>query len=248
MVALLLLTAGLAVGDTLSPTPFPAGETLVYRGTAGILGEVGTGTMSVRHGEPVRGREVTQFGFDFRGRVAFFDLRDRTCSWVERRSMTSLRFHKEERHPLGGREEAVEIFPEEGLWVPDDGSSEAMRTGEPLDELSFLYFIRTLDLEPGAIHVVDRHFDPDRSPVVIRSLRRDTVEVPAGRFPVTVVEMRVRDPERFGGEGKVTLYLADDASRAPVRIESAMPGAGNLVLSLVDRQPSDTAVSTCDSP
>jgi hypothetical protein len=243
-----LLAAGLVSGDTLRAAPFETGETLVFRGTAGLLGEVGTGTMTVRHGDPVRGHEVLQLGFDFTGRVALFNLRDRTCSWVQPGRMTALRFHKEERHPLGGRVESVEIFPEERRWVPEGGESEAMRTVEPLDELSFLFFVRTLDLEPGTLHVVDRHFDPERSPVVIRSLRRDTVDVPAGRFPVTVVEMLVKDPRRFRGEGRVVLHLMADSTRTPVRIESAMPGAGTMVLSLLERRPGATGAGNCDSP
>lgn len=243
-----LLATGLVTGDTLPPAPFGPGETLVFRGTAGLLGEVGTGTLTVRQGDPVRGREVLALGFDFTGRVALFNLRDRTCSWVEPGRLAALRFHKDERHPLGRRQEVVEIFPDEGRWVPEGGDPEAMRTAEPLDELSFLYFVRTLELEPGAVHVVDRHFDPERSPVLIRSLRQDTVEVPAGRYPVTVVEMLVKDPRRFGGQGRVVLHLADDATRAPVRIESALPGAGTMVLSLVERRREEANADNCDSP
>jgi hypothetical protein len=72
---------------------------------------------------------------------------------------------------------------------------------------------------------------------------RDTVRTNAGTFPTIVVEMRVKDPRRYGGEGVIRLHLSDDAFRYPVRIESAIPVLGATVLTLesVTRPPTRLA-------
>jgi len=44
--------------------------------------------------------------------------------------------------------------------------------------------------------------------------------------------MRVKDPERYGGEGVIRLHLSDDVHRYPIRIESSVPVLGATVLTL----------------
>ena len=50
----------------------------------------------------------------------------------------------------------------------------------PLEDVSLVYFVRTLPLEPGQCYVLRRYFQPEGNPVVIHVVRRDTVTVPAG--------------------------------------------------------------------
>ena len=69
---------------------------------------------------------------------------------------SSLRFHKSERSPLGSAEESVEVFPATNSWTDADGRSGVSPGGPPLDELSFIYFIRTQPLEVGT-KAVSRH-------------------------------------------------------------------------------------------
>ena len=42
--------------------------------------------------------------------------------------------------------------------------------------------------------------------------------VPAGDFQAVEVEMRVRDPNRFGGEGVILIHFTDDARHLPLRL------------------------------
>ena len=96
----------------------------------------------------------------------------------------------------------------------------------PLDELSFIYYLRTLPLDSDTADRVVRHYDPERNPISVRVIGRDTIRTNAGTFPTIIVEMRVKDPRRYGGEGVIRLHLSDDAFRYPVRIESSVPVAG----------------------
>jgi hypothetical protein len=107
-----------------------------------------------------------------------------------------------------------------------------MPTTAPLDELSFIYFLRTLPLDSDSVERVTRHYDPARNPIAVRVIGRDTVRTNAGTFPTIVVEMRVKDARRYAGEGVIRLHLSDDAFRYPVRIESSVPVLGATVLTL----------------
>jgi len=228
LVALFLVTThtGLAQADR-AALPFAAGESLRYRAVSGRVGTFGTGVMRVEGPVTVRGEETLRLCFDFQGRVGPFKVRDGTRSWIVARKMLSLRYQKSERSPLGARDEAVEIFPTEQRWADASGVGGGHTPSlQPLDELSFLYFIRTLPLGEGSSHHLLRHFDQERNPVILRVLRRERVTVPAGEFATIVVEMRVRDRRVFAGNGALVLYLTDDARRIPVRIESSFPGVG----------------------
>ena len=230
------MTAG-SLGAQTAPVasgavPFAVGEDLVYRASLGRFGGAGSGTMRVEATEEVRGRQTYRLHADLRGRVMGLGAQDHSESWLDPVRMTSLRFVKRERNPLSSFTEAVELYPERGRWVAAAGDSGALATDAPLDELSFIYFVRTLPLADGDEYVFDRHYDAARNPTRVRVVARERVAVPAGEFRTIVVEMRVRDARRFDDEGTIRLHLTDDARRVPVRIASSMRLVGATVLSL----------------
>ena len=169
---------------------------------------------------------------DMRAGVGILTGSGRSRSWLDSRRMTSLRFAKDERKVLSRHREAVEVYPDERRWTAADGRSGTSTTDAPLDELSFIYFIRTLPLAPAAEFSFTRHFERGRNPVKVRVVRRESTTVPAGTFSAVVVEMRVKDPRHYRGEGVIRLHLTDDECRVPVRIESDVPGIGKTVLEL----------------
>jgi hypothetical protein len=238
-VAMALLPHGPPVGgvgaDASPALRVIPGEVLSYSGDFGVFGRVGQGEMRVSGPECLRNRPVYRLDFSFSGRVMLMSIRDRTTSWIDAEHWVALRYQKEERHPVGSRTERVEILPEEGRWRGAGDEGGPLNGRLALDELSFIYLIRGLDLEPGESVELDRHFDAARSPVVVRHRGRDRIRVPAGTFDVLVLEMEVRDGERFGGAGRVVLHLSDDELRVPVRIASATPVVGSLVLVLEER-------------
>ncbi|MEP7001034.1 MAG: DUF3108 domain-containing protein, partial [bacterium] len=103
----------------------------------------------------------------------------------------------------------------------------------PLDELSFLFYLRTLPLTTVGAQTVARHYDSSRNPTVVTVIGREDVEVEAGHFHAVIVEMRVRDPRRYKGEGIIRIAMSDDERRLLLRLESEMPGAGKATLGLV---------------
>src|SRR3954465_14122471 len=83
-------------------------------------------------------------------------------------------------------------------------------SSEPLDELSFMYFVRTLPMVPGATYRFDRHFDAARNPITVNVIRREVIPTPVGEVHVFSLEMRVRDPRHYEGEGVIRIHLSDD--------------------------------------
>ena len=223
-----------------STLPFAVGERLVYDGRVRGIG--GRGTMSIAGPVDVRGVPAYEIHFDFVARVGPLSVSQHSTSWLDPERMAALRFEKKERHLLVRRQESIELFPNERRWRASNGDAGASPTNAPLDELSFIYFIRTLPLTSDSTLRFDRHFDAQRSPTIVRLLGREQVSTPAGSFNTVVVEMRVRDPEHYKGEGTIRFSISDDRCRLPVRIESNIPDAGNVVLTLADAG-SDTLCS-----
>lgn len=212
--------------------PFAVGERLVYDGRVRGIG--GRGTMWIQGPVDVRGVPTYELHFDFSARVGFLTVSQKSTSWLDPERMATMRFEKRERHLLVRRDESIEMFPNERRWRARDGETGASPTNAPLDELSFIYFVRTLPFTSDSTQRFARHFDLNRSPTLIRILGREQVSTPAGSFGTVIVEMRVRDPEHYKGEGTIRFSISDDRCRLPVRIESNIPDAGNVVLTLAD--------------
>ena len=215
-----------------SRLPFGAGERLTYSVRIAGTGAAGRGVMTVTGPVDLRGVEVLLLRSEMKAGVGPFTGVGRTQSWLDVGRMAALRFVKDERRVLARRRESVDVFPETQRWQAADGSTGATPSSAPLDELSFIYFIRTLPLTADTAFEVSRHFDAARNPVGLRILARETITTKAGQFATVLVEMRVKDPHTYQGEGVIRINFTDDACRLPVRIESTIPEVGRTVLTL----------------
>ena len=210
-----------------------AGEQLRYRVSAGRLGTIGEGVMSVDGPVDIRGIPTLLLRSDVHARVGLIKTTERSESWIDPTRMAALRYQKRTRGMFArGGEEQVELFPDEQRWEGQHGKGGQSPTGAPLDELSFIYYLRTLPLGSDTVDQVERHYDRARNPIAVRVVGHDSVKTRAGTFTTIVVEMRVKDPQRYGGEGTIRIHLSDDAHRYPVRIESSVPILGTTVLTL----------------
>lgn len=233
-------TAAVAAADV--PHIMP-GEEFAYRVRSSRFGYIGQGIMRVEGPVDVRGAQAYLLRFAFSTRVGPVRVVNETESWIDASDGATLRFHKHERHPLSSQDESVELFPSERRWESASGAGGPLSSALPLDELSFIYFIRSLPLTPGAVYQVDRHFDAARNPSVVSVVGRDTVTTAAGVFPTIVVELRVKDPRRYQGEGTLRFFLTDDHCRVPVLMVSTMPMVGTMRLELQSRLRGAAAVA-----
>jgi hypothetical protein len=221
------------IGAQATQLPFDVGERLRYRVQVGKLGTIGDGEMSVTGPVSVRGTETLVLRSEIHAKIGFIKTTDRAESWIDPTRMAALRYQKR-THGAFTRDDdqRVEMYPDDKRWEDEHGRQGESPTAAPLDELSFIYFLRTLPLTSDTVDRVVRHYDAARNPITVRVVGRDTVRTNAGTFATIVVEMRVKDPRRYGGEGVIRLHLSDDAYRYPVRIESSVPVLGATVLTL----------------
>lgn len=230
LLPLLALALSAEAQQSVHPS-FAPGETLVYHVRMGALAS-GRGEMRVRGPEFVSDRSTYLLSFEVRGGFGPFRMEGRTHSWVDAVSLAAVRFHKYERSPFGSSTRTVDLLTPGGIWRDDDGDEGKMPTTDPLDELSFLYYVRSLPLPDGARYGVARHFEQARNPVIITVAAREHIRVPAGSFDVVVVDMQVPGDDHLEDGSSIRLYLTDDDRRVPVRIESSVRHVGRVVLTL----------------
>jgi hypothetical protein len=221
-----------ALGAQEVALPFQPGEALAYQVRVSRVGDVGTGRMWVE-GPMTEGQAlVWRLRFEMEAGRGPIRASDRTSSWLDPVRFGIVRFEKVERHVLSRSDERVTIDPETRRWTDASGRSGPVAHEAPLDELSFIYLLRTLALVPDSVYTVERHFDEERNPTTLRVVGRDTLSTPAGIFRTTVIEMEVRDPKRYRGKGVIRIHLEEGGCRMPIRIESRMPVLGVTTLTL----------------
>src|SRR5690606_9464875 len=120
-----------------------------------------------------RGKDAYHIFFSVQGGVPFYRVDSRLHSWMDVRSLSSLRHVQD--YEQGGRERQRhwEIFPERSAYLLKGQEEEQPSVAQPLDDGSFLFFVRTVPLVTGRTYTFNRYFRPDRNPVVIRVLRRE---------------------------------------------------------------------------
>jgi len=212
--------------------PFGPGERLEYEVRFGAL-RVGNAHMEVVGLDNLRGRAVWHTAFWVQGGNFLYRVNDVYESWMDAETLSSLRFVQELEE--GGKEveRRFEIYPERAVFIQTSKkpAKEEKSVSQPLDDGSFLYFIRTIPLEVGQTYDFDRYFRPDRNPVRIRVLRKERVKVPAGTFNAIVVQPVIKTKGIFSENGHAEIWLSDDDRRIMLQLKSKLSfGSLNLYL------------------
>lgn len=243
LLAATTLLAALALparpADAQTRVPWSVGERLTYDVRFGSL-KVGTGMMEVQGIEDVRGHDAYHIYFSVRGGIPLYRVDNRLHSWMDVQTLNSLRHVQD--YEQGGRERQRhwEIFPERATYIQQSENGEPAEeqpsVRQPLDDGSFLYFVRTVPLVTGRTYTFNRYFRPDRNPVTIRVLRRETITVPAGTFQTVVVQPIIKTRGIFSEGGQAEIWLTDDDRRIMVQMKSKL-SFGSLNLYLTEYQP-----------
>lgn len=209
--------------------PFTVGERLDYELKFGSI-KVGNGSMEVKEIAELRGKTTWHTVFRITGGFALYRVNDLNESWFDVVSLTSLRFYQDIDEGNYERKRRFEIYPEREM-LRDGEKREEPSVAQPLDEGSFLYFVRTIPLEVGQSYEFDRYFKKDGNPVRIRVLRRETVTVPAGTFKTVVLQPTFQTKGIFSQNGKAEVWITDDERRIMVQMKSKLSiGSLNLYL------------------
>src|SRR4051812_7629161 len=117
------------------------GERLTYDVKFGPI-RVGGANMEVLGVEEVRGRRTWHTRFQVTGGTLFFRVYDILESWIDVETFSSLRFRQQLSEGSHDRLYEYEIFPERATFI-QKGKPERPSVDHPLDDGSFLYFLRT---------------------------------------------------------------------------------------------------------
>lgn len=219
------------------PVPYGPGEKLGYEVRLGLFGNVGDAYMEVLPLEEVRGRHTYPMVFRLKGGVMFAKVDSRLQSWMDVSALHALRFKQDQKEVNFERHRVTDFHPERGEWSRPDGSSGPLAAESPLDDVSFLYYVRTLPLEVGKTYTFNRYYKDDGNPVVVKVLRRELIETPAGKFNTLVVQPVIKTDGLFGEGGEALVYFTDDNRRLLVQMKSKVPVIGSLQLKLTSYRP-----------
>ena len=235
--------AGAQASTSRDSVPLPAGDA-VGRMAAGeratyelrLAGRsIGTGSLEVIGAEEIDGHAVLRTRLQVSGQVLFARVDDRFESWIDPVRLFSRRFVQDQKELTKTRYRDYLLSPERKTFRRADATSdEVMSTDEPLDDVSFLFYARTLPLRVGDVDTIPRYFKPGHD-VILRVLRTERITVPAGTFQTIVVQPTITNAGGlFGQGGHAELYFSDDTLRTLVQLKSRVPIVGALSLHLRD--------------
>jgi hypothetical protein len=222
---------------TRAKVPFNVGERAEYNLKYGVF-HAGTSVLEVLGIDSVRGQEAWHTVFTVKGGVIGYRINDKFESWMHTHSLASLRIRQDQREGRYERERELEIFPERKEYT-ENGGDPKPTVEAPLDDGSFVFFLRTIPLEVGQDTSFDRYYIPDRNPVRIQVLRRERISVPAGTFNTIVIRPIIKARGVFSEGGRAEVWLTDDSLRLVVQIKSRMK-VGSLSLYLKNYRPATT--------
>jgi len=227
-----------ATGTMTTPVsrPFVPGERLSYDVYFGAI-KVGTGSMEVSGIDTVRGRPAYHTAFRLNGGIPFYKVDDTFESWFATDDLASLRFNQDQNEGTKERQHRYEIYPDRRTYDDlSDQEPEQPSVADPLDDGSFVYFVRTVPLEVGRTYEFQRYFKPDRNPVTIRVVRRVRVKVPAGTFDAIVIQPVIKTKGVFSESGHAELWISDDDRRVILQMKSQLSfGSLDLYLTNIQR-------------
>jgi hypothetical protein len=204
-------------------TVFDLGEKLTFAVRWKFI-TVGYATMEVRDIENISGRQAYHIVTAARS-APFFDnfykVRDVNESWMDVESLCSLKFCSRISENSTKRDETILLDHEKQQFqIVESG-----KTGEiprwVQDVLSSLYYLRNKELVIGKEISIDAHSGDKSWPLQVKVLRRETVEVPAGKFVCYVVEPAIRKGAGiFDARGTLQVWLTADDKKVPVMMRS----------------------------
>ena len=214
-------------------TPPYTGEILTYA-TGFRLFSAGTSTIEVINDE-----EDTLLHIISQVRTSgFFDhiyrVRDRIDLWLDPTTLELRRMQRDIHEGKYERKDTTVVDREAGLIF---ASRDTLAVDGPVyDPVGVIYYLRSLPLDTG--DKIDLSiFDGRRlQNITITVTGSEQLKVPAGEFECLVLLPEAQEGERLTKvDGLLNLWLAQDSSRTPVRLEQTS-SIGTMVLKLKELQ------------
>jgi Protein of unknown function (DUF3108) len=223
-IALVALQSAATTNGNPPKYPFEVGEQLQYSAKLGFL-RLGTGTISVESIDTVRGVPSFYFRFTLAGGNALYRVNSVLESWTGVEDLKSRRFRQDiSERGKQTRFRTYEIFPDSGYYRLEGNPEQPPTPSHPLDDASFMFYMRTQPLEVGKEYKLDLYFRTEKNPVILRVEKREEMELPDGsKVDCLVVAPVVSDRGIFAPRQEARVWLTDDARRIPVQIRTKYP-------------------------
>jgi hypothetical protein len=210
--------------DDRAPVPFAVGESLDFRLEAKwfLIRGSGTASLGVEAIDTVHGHPTYRLGFRTQGGITVFKINDLQRSWLDVRQLFSRRFEQKLDQTGYSRDRTYDFFPGTMRFESQENPADtgSLASAEPLDDVSFIYHIRTLPLEVGKEYSATRYFKEAGNPVTVRVLRTERITVPAGEFDAIVVKPIIRTKGLFSEGGEAEVWFSNDARRLPLKVRA----------------------------
>jgi len=242
------LALGLAVllGAEAGPLPFAPGERMEMElRYASLL--AGRAHVRIDRGLEA-GRPVLRFVLEARSEGSFarllnYRVRDRSRATWEPESGCSLGIEKRLREGRATRDQVVRIDPDAGTARVEDAKiDEALFDVGPctLDVLSALFVTRIRGVPEAGSLSLPVFDNGKRYLLEVRYLGRESLDLPEpfgpGTPTVVVEPLLAEGTGLFVKEGRLKVWLTDDARRVPVRMASKVP-IGSVIAEIVAYSP-----------
>lgn len=220
-----------------SAVPWKAGEKLNFNITVGVLA-AGKASLEVRDfvEHEISSGSVNKNYKSFRLVATatsnafvdvFYKVRDMNESWLD---VNGLFTHRFEQHNHEGKYHLDQTVTYDWInrrWKQTDlvkGREPKIEEGDlpvPVaDTLSALYLVRARPLKEGDEFFLDVH-SGKTYPLIVKVLKKETVNVPAGRFACFMVEPFLKEKGIFIQKGKkLQVWITDDERRIPVKMKA----------------------------
>ena len=212
---------------------FGVGETLTY--------SIGWEKIVAGHGEMIVGDIVDTLGrlcYPIASRVqstsfvsTFYEVDDRITTLMDARQLYPLEYDKNISEGRYKKHRHVGFDPERGIAIAGDDT--LAMPPYVHDDLSLLYFIRTMDLTPGQDIEMDIYGGKKLYRLTVKIVRKERIKVKAGVFSTVVVEPLLQAAGLFQHEGRIRVWLTDDRLHLPVLMKSKVV-VGSITAELED--------------
>lgn len=188
----------------------------------------GTATMQIgQRPASVGGRPCYEVAFDVTTTPNFdkvFRVRDRYRTYIDQDGVFPWRFEQTVREGKYSRDFSANIDQRSHVAKTTEGSFRVPPFVH--DILSAFYYVRTLNLgsmSKGQSFQLQNFYGKQAYELRVKVLGKDRVKVDAGTFDCVVVEPLVQEGGLFKSEGRIIVWLSDDALKIPVKVSAKVP-------------------------
>ncbi len=214
--------------QAVAPVPFGVGEAMLYKLSVKCclwpipLSGGGDASLEVEAIDTIRGFPTYRLALRMKGSIVkVFGVDNVDRSWLDVDGLFSRRFEQKHNETGHTRDRTYDFVPTtmryERLGDPSDFGP--LATPIPLDDISFVYFLRTVPLTATSPDMtLSRYYKAEGNPATLQVLRAERVKVPAGEFDAIVVRPIIRTDGFFGEEGEAQVWLSNDARRIVLKM------------------------------